>query len=181
MNIKSLTLKNKLTDDKTGQQYYDLTAPSFKYKRELGVKALHYVTQDQVGRIDKISTRYFGSTQFVDAICVINNIFNPFIIQEGDILAIPQLNDENLVYSRPNAASRPSAALAEYVDTGRQSEVDQSRIQRLIQKAKTKKTGVKAPIPPNMLQQGQDAKVFEGGKIKLGANLPTRNSTNTES
>ena len=50
MNIKSLTLKNRLTDETTGQQYYDLTAPSFRYKRELGVKALHYVTVDQAGR-----------------------------------------------------------------------------------------------------------------------------------
>ena len=50
-----------------------------------------------------------------------------------------------------------------------------------MQKAKTKKTGVKSPIPPNMLQQGQSAKVYEGGKIKLGANLPSRNSTNTKS
>ena len=59
--------------------------------------------------------------------------------------------------------------------------LDQSRIQRLIQKAKTKKAGVKSPIPPNMLQQGQVAKVYKGGKILLGANLPSRNSTNTES
>ena len=52
MNIKSLTLKNRLTDDKTGEQYLDLTAPSFKYIAEQGVKALHYVTQDrQVGLI----------------------------------------------------------------------------------------------------------------------------------
>ena len=181
MNIKSLTLKNKLSIEKTGEQYFDLTAPSFKYKRELGVKALHYVTQDQVGRIDKISEKYFGTGQYIDAICVINNIFNPFSVNEGDILAIPQLKNENLVYKRPNPASRPSATLAQYVNTEQQSEIDQSRIQRLIQKAKTKKTGVKAPIPPNMLQQGQAAKVFEGGKIKLGANLPTRNSTNTES
>jgi|TARA_R110002124_G_scaffold116007_1_gene272178 hypothetical protein len=176
MNIKSLTLKNRLTDDKTGQQYFDLTAASFKYKRELGVKALHYVTQDQVGRIDKISRIYFGSEQFLDAICVINNIFNPFSVQEGDILAIPNLQNQNIVYKRPNAATRPSASLAQYVNTDVQSEIDQSRIQRLIQKAKTKKTGVKAPIPPNMLQQGQAAKTFAGGKIKLGANLPTRNS-----
>jgi|TARA_R110000796_G_scaffold193731_1_gene310175 hypothetical protein len=181
MNIKSLTLKNKLSIEKTGEQYFDLTAPSFKYRRELGVKALHYVTQDQVGRIDKISEKYFGTGQYIDAICVINNIFNPFSVNEGDILAIPQLKNENLVYKRPNPASRPSATLAQYVNTEQQSEIDQSRIQRLIQKAKTKKTGVKAPIPPNMLQQGQAAKVFEGGKIKLGANLPTRNSTNTES
>ena len=176
MNIKSLTLKNKLSIEKTGEQYFDLTAPSFKYRRELGVKALHYVTQDQVGRIDKISEKYFGTGQYIDAICVINNIFNPFSVNEGDILAIPQLKNENLVYKRPNPASRPSATLAQYVNTEQQSEIDQSRIQRLIQKAKTKKTGVKAPIPPNMLQQGQAAKTFAGGKIKLGANLPTRNS-----
>ena len=179
MNIKSLTLKNKISDDKTGEQYYDLTAPSFKYKRELGVKALHYVQQDQVGRVDKISQIYYGTGAYIDAICIVNNIFNPFSIQEGDVLAIPQLNQLDLVYKRPNTASRPSASLAQYVDTGRQSEIDQSRIQRLIQKAKTKKSGVKAPIPPNMLQQGQDAKVYEGGKIKLGANLPSRNNTNT--
>jgi hypothetical protein len=176
MNIKSLTLKNKLTDDRTGQQYFDLTAPSFKYKRELGVKALHYVQQDEVGRVDKISRIYFGSEQFVDAICIINNIFNPFSLQEGDVLAIPNLQNTNLVYKRPNPASRPSASLAQYVNTDVQSEIDQSRIQRLLQKAKTKKTGVKSPIPPNMLQQGQDAKIFKGGKITLGANLPTRNS-----
>ena len=179
MNIKSLTLKNKLSDDKTGQQYFDLTAPSFKYKRELGVKALHYVQQDQIGRVDKISQLYYGTGAYIDAICVVNNIFNPFTIQEGDVLAIPKLEQLDLVYKRPNAAERPSTTLAQYVDTGRQSEQDQSRIQRLIQKAKTKKTGVKAPIPPNMLQQGQEAKVFEGGKIKLGANLPTRTRTNT--
>ena len=181
MNIRSLELKNRLTIEKTGEQYFDLSAPSFTYKRELGVKALHYVTTDQAGRIDKISQQYFGTGAYVDAICIVNNIFNPFSVSEGDILAIPQLKDENLVYSRPDAASRPSETLAQYVNTDRQSEQDQSRLQRLTQKAKTKKNGVKTPIPPNMLQQGQEAKIFKGGKILLGANLPTRTNTNTES
>tara|TARA_R110000803_G_scaffold59157_3_gene117566 strand:+ start:4525 stop:5070 length:546 start_codon:yes stop_codon:yes gene_type:complete len=181
MNIRSLELKNRLTIEKTGEQYFDLSAPSFTYKRELGVKALHYVTVDQAGRIDKISQQYFGTGAYVDAICIVNNIFNPFSVSEGDILAIPQLKDENLVYSRPDAASRPSETLAQYVNTDRQSEQDQSRLQRLTQKAKTKKNGVKTPIPPNMLQQGQEAKIFKGGKILLGANLPTRTNTNTES
>ena len=180
MNIKSLTLKNKLTDDKTGEQYYDLTAPSFKYKAELGIKALHYVTQDQAGRIDKVSITYFGVADYVDAICVVNNIFNPFTVSEGDVLVIPNLKDLGLVYKRPNPAERPNETLSQYVNTDQQSEKDQSRVQRLTQKAKTKKNGVKAPIPPNMLQQGQEAKTFEGGKIKLGANLPSRNSNSTQ-
>jgi len=181
MNIKSLTLKNKLSIEKTGEQYYDLSAPSFTYRRELGVKALHYVTVDQVGRVDKISEMYFGTGAYIDAICIVNNIFNPFSVSEGDVLAIPQLKDEGLVYSRPNAASRPSETLAQYVNTDRQSVQDQSRVQRLTQLAKSKKNGVKSPIPPNMMQQGQVAKVYKGGKILLGANLPSRNSTNTES
>ncbi len=174
MDIKSLTLKNRLTVDKTGEQYFDLTAPSFKYIAEQGVKALHYVTVDQEARVDKISEIYFGTGQYVDAICIVNNIFNPFSLQEGDILVIPNLNQLDLLYRRPNPASRPSETLAQYVNTDVQSEIDQSRVQRLIQKAKTKKDGVKAPIPPNMLQQGQDAKIYEGGKILLGANLKTR-------
>ena len=179
MNIKSLTLKNTLSIEETGELYYDLTAPSFTYKRELGVKGIHYVTMDQAGRIDKIAELYFGGSQYVDAICIVNNIFNPFSVSEGDILVIPNLAQINLVYRRPNPASRPSVQLAQYTNTDRQSVKDQSRIQRLTQKAKTKKNGVKAPIPPNMLQQGQDAKIYSNGKILLGANLPTRNRNTT--
>ena len=174
MDIKSLTLKNKVTIEETGEQYYDLTAPSFTYLTNQGVKALHYVMQDQAGRIDKISEIYFGTGEYIDAICIVNNLFNPFSVNEGDILVIPNLDQLNLLYRRPNPASRPNAVLAQYVNTDIQSEKDQSRVQRLIQKAKTKKDGVKTPIPPNMLQQGQEAKIFEGGKILLGANLNTR-------
>jgi hypothetical protein len=86
MNIKSLTLKNKLVDETTGEFYFDLTAPSFIYDADLGIKTIHYVLQDQVGRIDKISEIYFGNTEFIDAICVVNNIFNPFSVNEGDVL-----------------------------------------------------------------------------------------------
>jgi len=176
MNIKSLTLKNKLIIDETGEGYWDLTAPSFIYDSELGVKALHYVMLDQIGRLDKISQIYFGSGEFVDAICVVNNIFNPFSVNEGDVLIIPNLSRKDLVYKRPNPASRPNAVQEAYVDTGRQSEKDQSRMQRLIEKAKTKKAGVKQPMPPNMLQPGQESKTYEGGKIQLGTNLPSRST-----
>lgn len=176
MNIKSLALKNKLIDERTGQNYFDLTAPSFIYNADLGVKAIHYVTQDQEGRIDKISELYYGTGQYIDAICVVNNIFNPFSLQEGDILFIPNLSKEGLVYKRPSTASRPNTVQSQYIDTNIQSEKDQSRVQRLIQKAKKKKSGVKTPLPPNVLQQGQEGKTLTGGRIILGSNLNTRNT-----
>ena len=165
-----------MTEERTGEFYYDLTAPSFTYDADLGVKALHYVQIDQVGRIDKISELYFGRGEFIDAICVVNNLFNPFTIAEGDILVIPNLSRQDLVYSRPNPASRPNSTQEAYIDTGRQSEKDQGRMQRLIEKAKTSKAGVKQPMPPNMLQPGQETKQYEGGKIKLGTNLNSRNT-----
>lgn len=176
MNIKSLTLKNKLIDETTGEFYFDLNAPSFVYDADLGVKAIHYVMQDQIGRIDKISNIYFGSTEFIDAICVVNNIFNPFSIEEGDVLVIPNLNRIDEVYQRPDTVSRPNPIQEPFIDTTRQSQKDQSRIQRLLKIAKEKKAGVTTPLPPNMLQPNQDVKTFENGKIILGTNLESRNT-----
>jgi len=175
MNIKSLTLKNTLIDEKTGESYFDLTAPSFKYVSEYGIKSIHYVAFDQAGRVDLVSDQYFGTTEYVDAICIINNIFNPFSIQEGDLLIIPNLKNPQLFYSRPKTIQKPDSVQSQYIETNRQSEKDQSRIQRLIQKAKNKKNGVKSPLPPNVLQPGENVKEFAKGKIKLGTNLNTRN------
>ena len=177
MDIKSLALKNRLIIDETGEGYWDLTAPSFIYDYELGVRALHYVLPDQIGRIDKISEIYYGSGEFVDALCIVNNIFNPFSVNEGDILVIPNLSRKDLVYKRPNPASRPNEVQEAYVDTGRQSEKDQARIQRLIEKAKQSPAGVSQPMPPNMLQPGQESKTYEGGSIQLGTNLPSKKTT----
>jgi hypothetical protein len=91
---------------------------------------------------------------------------------------IPNLARKDLVYSRPKRAEVPKPAQEAFVDTGRQSEKDQNRVQRLLEKAKKKKSGVKTPMPPNMLQPGQEAKKFEDGKVKLGTNLPTRSNNN---
>lgn len=176
MNIKSLSLKNTLIDENTGEGYLDLTAPSFIYDADLGVRALHYVMPDQAGRVDKISEIYFGTSEYIDAICIVNNIFNPFSLEEGTVLFIPSLTRPDLVYKRPSTASRPTNPQLPYIDTGRQSEKDQSRIQRLAKKAQEKSAGVKTPLPPNMLQPDEVAKIFEDGKIKLGANLPSRST-----
>lgn len=175
MDIKSLALKNRLIDQSTGEEYLDLTAPSFEYSVEFGIKAVHYVTADQAGRIDLISERYFGNGRYIDAICILNNISNPFTVSEGDLLVIPNLlRNEDQAYFRPQTASRPTQVQSQYIDTDRQSQKDQSRIKRMTEKGKGKKAGVQTPLPPNVLQQGQAGKEIGGGIIKLGTNLPAR-------
>lgn len=177
MNIKSIELKNTLVDQRTGEEYLDLTAPSFEYNAEFGIIGIHYVMPDQAGRIDLISNQYFGSGKYIDAICILNNIRNPFAVEEGDVLFIPNVSTrEKDVYFRPKTASRPNEVQAQYIDTDRQSQKDQSRIERLAAKGKGKKGGVQAPLPPNVLQQGQSGKSFDAGAILLGSNLPTRDA-----
>ena len=177
MNIRSLNLKNKLINEFTNEEYFDLTAPSFIYEYSLGVRAIHYVLLDQVGRIDKISELYFGTAEHVDAICVINNIFNPLSIEEGDILVIPNLNRPDMVYKKPELIKNTFVEDSKFINEQRQTEEDKNRISRLLEKAKTKKTGVKNPLPPNMLQPDSDVKKYADGNITLGTNLPNKKIT----
>lgn len=173
MNIKSLRLKNTLIDESTEESYFDLTAPSFTYKDKYGIKGLHYVSQDQEGRIDLIAVQYFGNTEYVDAICVINNIFNPFSIKEGDVLIIPNLKNEYDMYQRPSTNNKEDMVKSQY-NNSLQSEKDKARIQRLINKGKSKENPTENPLPPNILQPNQNTKEFTNDKIKLGTNLKTK-------
>ena len=86
------------------------------------------------------------------------------------------VTNENRIYFKPQTASRPNQVQAKYIDTDLQSKKDQSRIERMAAKGKGKKSGVSSPLPPNVLQQGQSGKTIGGGIIKLGTNLPTRDT-----
>ncbi len=177
MDIRSLALKNSIVDPETGEEYLDLTAPSFEYQADFGIKALHYVTSDQAGRIDLVSEAYFGNGKYIDAICILNGISNPFSVSEGDVLIIPNLlRNEDQAYFRPKQASRPSQVQAEYINTDRISKKDKSRLDRLAEKGKDRRGGVRTPLPPNVLQPGTAGKTVGGGVIKLGTNLPARGS-----
>ena len=176
MNIKSLNLKNKLKDEITNEEYYDLTAPSFTYISEYGIRSLHYVAKDQEGRIDLVSDQYFGTGEFIDAICIVNNIFNPFSVKEGDILIIPNLKTPENFYKKPKKVDGVSSIKSEFIEKN-QNQKDKNRIERLIEKAKTKENGVKNPLPPNILQPDQEIKEFKSGKIKLATNLNTKDES----
>jgi hypothetical protein len=174
MNIKSLTLKNKIRDTNTDEMYWNLSSPSFKYISKYGVKALHYVTVDQAMRPDLVAIQWLGSSEYTDALCYVNNIFNPFSVKEGDILMIPNLAAEGKLYTRPKPAVRQNRMADPYIDTTQQTPQDQARIQRLIKKAASLEGGVDTPLPPNVLQKGQTAVKNTDDGILLGANIKTR-------
>lgn len=174
MNIKSLTLKNKNIDERSREEFFDLSSPSFKYDPNLGIKAVHYVLPDQAGRIDIICDLYFGTSEYIDAICIVNGIFNPFSIEEGDILLIPNLDRPDDLYQKPNKIEKVDPVIDQYINTGRLSKKDQSRIERLKNKTKDRANGSETPLPPNVIQRNKPATIKKDGKIILGSNLNTK-------
>lgn len=60
------------------------------------------VDKDKVARPDLISNDMYGTTEYGDIICKLNNIPNPFELNEGDILIIPDLTSLENFFTSDN-------------------------------------------------------------------------------
>jgi 16S rRNA G527 N7-methylase RsmG len=54
---------------------------------------LYIVPPENIGRLDKISVALYGSNEYVDELMKINNIINPYSINEKDEILYPELGD----------------------------------------------------------------------------------------
>ena len=90
---------NKLLDNKRtyttrdGEEFLNLTIPTVDISN-IKVNGYIKVNQDCKGRIDKfVYTNVSKDYNAIDIIMYANHIFNPFSIDEGDILYTPIYND----------------------------------------------------------------------------------------
>ena len=127
-------LKNKpefVIKDKDGTPTYckDLLAKSFSGEciEDLNVEPL-IVPKDYIARPDLISLAKYGDDKYADLICKLNGISNPFELNEGTILFLPQL--EYMVQSMSRLTTNVASVLA--------SESDNIGVQHMTkQKSKT--------------------------------------------
>lgn len=165
MNIKSLSLKNILLDDNL-EEYFDLSVPSFTLDN-VGIKCFHVVNKDEEGRMDKIAIEYYNDTQYIDILCLMNHIFNPFSIKENDMIIIPEITSiASKVYKKPSIPTWIEGSQPKKSSTNT-NEKDKNRIDRLNKSTETRK--------PNELSGNKQVKKYINGKIILGTNLNTKN------
>lgn len=96
LDYRILAGKHKILfkNDFDGTEYveaYDLLTGNFNYK----LRSLSYplvVTKDYIGRPDLISLAKYETDSYADIICKINGISNPFEMNEGDIIYLPDVN-----------------------------------------------------------------------------------------
>lgn len=168
MNIRSLTLKNILKDENK-EEYFDLSVPSFDVT-SIQITDVHLVNQDEEGRIDKICKSYYGNSDFIDVLCFVNHIYNPFSVKEGDLLLIPEITSyAGKIYKKPEIPTwlAPEETKQNSNNKKKTNEKDENRINRLKQQKKQRK--------PNELPEGATIKKYVNGKIILGTHLNTNN------
>ncbi len=79
---------------KDGEEYLNLTSPTVNID-DITVNGYIKVNKDCKGRIDKfVYTNVSKDYNAIDIIMYANHIFNPFSIDEGDILYTPIYNDK---------------------------------------------------------------------------------------
>ena len=93
-------LDNKRTYvSRDGETFLNLTTPTVDIN-DIKVNGYVKVNQDCKGRIDKfVYSNISKDYNAIDIIMYANHIFNPFSIDEGDILYTPIYNDK--LFSKP--------------------------------------------------------------------------------
>lgn len=166
MNLK--TFINKTSD---GIRYI-LTQPSMIFTNKVNITLLnaeHIVNADEVARPDLIALQYYGIQSKLDMILKWNSISDPFSINEGDILEIPNANAPFYKLERPkefNSTDNP--VKQQFVSGKRLSKKDQRRLDAL-----KKKYGKDNLLPPNVIPVGKKNYEYVGSQIRMGAQAQT--------
>ena len=121
---------DKLLDNKRsyvsidGEEYLNLTLPTININ-DIKINGCIKVNQDCKGRIDKfVYTNVSKDYNSIDFLMYANHIFNPFAIDEGDILYTPIYNDKLYLKSEEpilpdettlSSKNKPSLTYAEKV------------------------------------------------------------------
>ena len=173
MNNGTLTRKPLLDDG-----YRDIGATTIKYDDLLQIEAgVHLVAPEEAGRIDRIAWKYFGAVEKMDALLWVNDIYNPFAIDERDVLYIPSIKDTNAFYKQPETVSFPDSQESttnSLIDSATKKLNSGMKLtkQESMSLAASEYGGRTSDIrKPNELRDGELTKRVNGGTLLLGVNI----------
>ena len=108
LNYASLASKPEMSRTIDGKKvsYKDLLCHTLNDEESVfeGIEFIR-VIDDYVARPDLISLAVYGTDQYADILCKINGISNPFELNEGMILLIPNLSTITFFYKNRSASA----------------------------------------------------------------------------
>lgn len=164
----------------SGEVITDLTTPSVRYvNNNPDIIDEFYVGDDMVMRTDLVSKIAYGTTDFFDLLMKFNAISNPYSLDVGEYILVPDLVFmlDSLVNPQNNDES--IEVREQYYDKNKKSEIDSKKIEheQKLKKSNREAKYSKYSLPPNLAQPGSsEGKVLPNGKILLGGDV-TKNTT----
>ena len=169
--IESKTFR---VDPKTGQQIIDLVTSSWVPSLvQYQMKSIAFVTDETEMRPDLVSMMYNGDQSKMGSLLKVNNISNPLSLKAGEVLAVPsdQMINDLFTSGKQITDVKQKAKSFRKELQDKISQISQERIDYL--NAKNISNLAQTPLPPNLLQEGQQQINVTEGKLIFGPDIGT--------
>ena len=114
--INKSELKSKVLD----QQIINLLDKTFQIPQQFNYNVIE-VTKDFVARMDLISKQVYGTEKYQDVLCKLNGISNPFELNEGSIVVVPDFAFLDEFYYKEKATEKdPESSEVAFIPKAKQ-------------------------------------------------------------
>ena len=167
--------------DRLGETIIDFFKGVIQFKNNLKIKKVVKITDEMVMRADLVSKLVWGSDEHEDLLLKYNGIANPFAVNSGDLMMVPELSDlKDSIIVSDRAQENVNSPL---IDPAKLSKKDQKRIEILKAKGKAL-SGVEGNVLPPTQTGNPDFEeiVVKDGLIIFGGETikPTKDSCTQE-
>ena len=172
LGIDIIESKPYFTNPNTRVQSLDLLVPSWNTRRvSYSLRSIAIVTDETEMRPDLVSMSYMGDQSGLGTMLKLNNISNPLSVESGDVLAIPgQTMVKDLFDSGRSITNQKQKAKSFRKELQEKiSQVSKERLEYL--NSKNISNLADTPLPPNLLQEGQQQILVEGGRLLFGPDI----------
>jgi hypothetical protein len=172
LGIDIIEAKPYRVDPNTKVQMLDLVVSSWDTRRiRYSLRSIAIVTEETQMRPDLIALSYMGDQSGLGTLLKLNNISNPLSVETGEILAVPgQTMIKDLFDSGQSITNQKQKAKSFRKELQEKiSQVSKERLEYL--NSKNISNLADTPLPPNLLQDGQQQILVEGGKLLFGPDI----------
>lgn len=172
LGIDIIEAKPYRLDPKTQVQMLDLVVSSWDTRRiRYSLRSIAIVTEETQMRPDLIAMSYMGDQSGLGTLLKLNNISNPLTVATGEVLAVPgQTMIKDLFDSGQSITNQKQKAKSFRKELQEKiSQVSKERLEYL--NSKNISNLADTPLPPNLLQEGQQQILVEGGKLLFGPDI----------
>lgn len=169
--------KKPLFKKPDGNVVRDLTQSIFDFKTRNDVVLNAFkVSRDYLMRPDLISQVVYNSTLYTEFILKYNGISNPFTIDEGDVIIIPNLesakqNTKTVVGTEGDDPATNLRNSYRYIDPAKVPKKDK-KIDKFENRNLGKKTKIsEGALPPNIADEGVSQIVQRNGRVYFGESI----------